>query len=159
MSRRWKKQRVEQEYPREFDPAWIKKSATGCQVPFPQHPEQVWREYSDIYYWLVCGHYWTRYKELMIGIVARECHRPWRRNHLICLCFSFCSIRIFFELLRSSHGYSERWIREELLYEDNGGSSMHHVCQRADYFPKIESLVLFIPSSFPLRSSGKTIIC
>lgn len=127
-----------------------KKSAAGCQVPFPQHPEQVWREYNDIYYWLVCGHYWTRYKELVFGIVAREYHRPWGKNHLIFLCFSFCRSRIFFELLKSSNGYSERWIREELLYgHSNGGSSVHHVCQGADYFQKTESLALFFSFFLP----------
>lgn len=117
-----------------------KRSAAVCQVPFPQHPEQVWRGYNDMYYWLVCSHYWTRYKVFVIWIVAREYHRPWRRNHLICLHFSFCSSRIFFELLRSSNGYSKRWIRAEILYGDNnGGSSMHHVCQGADYIQKTQS--------------------
>lgn len=138
-----------------------KRSAASCQVLFPQHPEQVWREYNDIYYWLVCGHYRTRYKELVIWILAGEYQRPWGRNHLICLHFSFCSSRIFFELLRSSDGYSERWIREEFLYGDsNVGSSMHHVCQGADYFQKAQSSSLsFFFFSLPLRNSAKTIVC
>lgn len=143
------KMKEEESWTREPQETWSclnKRSAAGCQVPFPQHPEKVWREYNNIYYWLVCGHYWTRCKEFVIWIVAREYHRPWGRNHLMCLCFSFCSSRIVFELL-SSNGYSDRWIREEFLYGDsNSGSSMHHVCQGADRLQSPSLPFFLLPS-------------
>lgn len=47
------------------------------------------------------------------------------------------------------------------LFEDrNGGSSMHHVWQGADYFQKTYSppLPFFFPSSLPLTNSGINII-
>jgi len=79
------------------------------------------------------------------------------------LAFYFLQEQNIFELLRSS-GYSGRQIRGDFLYGDrNGGSSVHHGCQGADYFYKKHSLPFslfsfFFSSSLLQANSGITII-